>query len=1310
MPDSSKNAILIAGMHRTGTSALARTLNLLGADIGDRLLTASPDNTQGYWESGDVMQLNNEFFAHFGSSWHDLRPLPDGWVHAQWTVGWRARLRALIHRRWSQTDLFLVKDPRLAYLLPVWLLELRAMEITPSVILTLRDPDEAAASLSVRDIEPLPTTTARFLWMRHLLDAEHASRGVARGMVRYSRLLADWRSTADGLATQLGLEWPVKPDDATPEINKFLQPALQHQRSADRDTLCKDDVSILVSTLFRRIGDSSLDDAGLQVQLDQLRQYLHALATDQNPSQSPTAGDWPLTAAIPLLFRKAATPQPHEPDAPVASLRVQGDNGHYPAKDALPARLHELEAGLRADFTLPKDTCPTLRFYPATVPGYFSIQAIHLNGKELDSLDYELTAVHQRLEGRQDSSIVRIYSADAEPWLELNLSPSLRKESSEATLSFLFHYDSLLEIVGRANEPLRDLLIAREQAAIRERRQLTDQLNREEELTADLRRLGNQRQRKLEKTKGTIRRHEQAIIKAEESIRALQKQNHRGTLAACATVVEKKGARQKGKLVQAVANRQLEILVSQPQTTLRMWRNTGRSPKFALRWTGSNPLPAGWYTLELYMQPNLDEPAPPKLYLDYGNGFTKHDAIRLPLAQGSLHHRVLLFFRSQVHDACIRPHARSEIKNTFVFDTSLYLRRISKAEAMLRLGVPAVRKARALGVGWSTVVRESMRMLGRGTTSAMQQLHTNAEPATDSESLNYAQWVAAHGSLDDAARRNIKDDIARMRMPPTISVILPVYNTPERWLRHCIDSVRAQLYPHWELCIADDASPGAHVRQILDSYASDDERIKVIYRSENGHISAASNSALQLATADWVALLDHDDELSEHALYHVAKAIIAHPKARLLYSDEDKINAEGTRFDPYFKPDWNPELFLSQNMITHLGVYHRELMNSTGGFREGFEGSQDHDLALRCAEQIQSDTIHHIPRVLYHWRAIQGSTATAPSKKNYAHDAGLRAIREHLERRCIKAEVSRCAQHYYRTRYALPSSPPKVTVIVPTRDRADLLQMSVGSMLKVTDYPDFEILIVDNQSMEQGTLDWFDMITAMDDRVRILPHHKPFNFARINNEAVATCDSDIVVLVNNDIQATHADWLTEMTSHAIRDRVGAVGAKLYYPDGTIQHAGVILGIGGVAGHAWCHKPHDYPGQMSRAMLVQNVSAVTGACLAVRTSAYMEVGGMNEELEVAFNDIDFCLRLLKSGYRNVWTPHAELVHHESASRGYEDTPEKLARFNAEIRKMQSIWTEMLCNDPAYNPNLTLSGEPFTIARNPRVRATDRESTP
>mgnify|MGYP001603614957 CR=1 FL=1 len=572
---------------------------------------------------------------------------------------------------------------------------------------------------------------------------------------------------------------------------------------------------------------------------------------------------------------------------------------------------------------------------------------------------------------------------------------------------------------------------------------------------------------------------------------------------------------------------------------------------------------------------------------------------------------------------------------------------------------------------------------------------------------SYAAWVAAHDSLtpDDADR--IRARLASLAQRPLLSVLMPTYNTPEKWLVRAIESVRRQLHENWELCIADDASTAPHVRKILVRYEKKDPRIKVAYRETNGHISSASNSALALAKGEFTALLDHDDEIRPHALAEIVFALNEKPELEFIYSDEDKLDEAGQRFDPYFKPDWNPDLLLGQNYTCHLSVFRTQRLRDIGGFRLGYEGSQDWDLTLRATEGLDPSRIRHIPRVLYHWRAIPGSTALlVEGKSDYPFRAAEKALADHLARTGVAAELIAVEGRHWRVKRALPSPPPRVSIIIPTRNAEPLLRRCVDSLLAKTVYPDFEIIVVNNRSDDSATLACLDELRAAG--VRIVDYDAPFNFSALNNFAVREARGPLLAFLNNDLEVISPGWLEEMVSHAVRPEIGAVGAMLYYPNDTVQHAGAILGLtgpalrDGVAGHAFKQSPRGAEGQRNRLRLVQNYSAVTAACLVVRKELFESVGGFNEtDLAVAFNDIDLCLRLLQTGRRNLWTPFAEFYHHESASRGAEDTPEKIARFQGEIACMRRTWAPLLDADPAYNPNLTLIGEDFSLGFPPRV---------
>ncbi|GEO38402.1 hypothetical protein SAE02_25500 [Skermanella aerolata] len=559
----------------------------------------------------------------------------------------------------------------------------------------------------------------------------------------------------------------------------------------------------------------------------------------------------------------------------------------------------------------------------------------------------------------------------------------------------------------------------------------------------------------------------------------------------------------------------------------------------------------------------------------------------------------------------------------------------------------------------------------------------------------YSYWLEGPGGLNKSDLQKIKTHVEQLEYKPLISIIMPTYNTQPEFLKAAIDSVLAQIYPHWELCIADDASTKSNIKAILTRYQERDKRIKIVFRPINGHISAASNSALELATGDFTALMDHDDVISVHALYMIAAELNAHMDADLIYSDEDKIDERGWRYDPHFKSDWNFEMFCSMNMVNHLGVFRTSLIREIGGFREGYEGSQDYDLALRVIARTPPERIRHIPFILYHWRVFESSGSYSTDFLDKAVDSSRRALVDYFESIGEEVEVTGGFLGYNRVIRPLPSPAPLVSLLIPTRDRVDLLRGCVDGILNRTDYPKIEVLILDNESVEPKTHDYFKSL-AGDERVRIVKFTGPFNFSAINNFGVQQARGSIIGFINNDIEVIGSGWLREMVVHAIRPNVGAVGAKLRYADDTLQHGGVIVGLGGVAGHSHKHLGGTEPGYCCRIQIPQYLSAVTAACLVMRRSCFIKVGGFNEKnLAVAFNDVDLCLRVREAGFDIVWTPFAELYHLESASRGTDMAPEKAERFARELMYMRTRWSEVLDNDPYYSPNLTLDSEDFAL---------------
>ena len=571
-----------------------------------------------------------------------------------------------------------------------------------------------------------------------------------------------------------------------------------------------------------------------------------------------------------------------------------------------------------------------------------------------------------------------------------------------------------------------------------------------------------------------------------------------------------------------------------------------------------------------------------------------------------------------------------------------------------------------------------------GLKKAVRRVKMELKPG----SIDYAQWIAKHEQIDVAAQKTKAQAFAYR---PLISVVMPVYNVEIKWLEKCIDSVIAQTYDHWELCISDDASTDPKIHKCLERYQQKDSRIKVVFREENGHISLATNSALEIAEGEFMALLDNDDELPVNALFEVVNVLNDRPELDLIYSDEDKIDADGNRFDPHFKADWSPNTLMGNNYISHLGVYRLSIVKELGGFRKGYEGSQDYDLVLRFTEKIPADHIYHIDRVLYHWRTIPGSTASSGEAKSYIYDSGVKALTDALARRNIKGQVRPGRiSGFYEINYDVLQE-DLVSVIIPTKNGYDDLKMCIDSIIEKTTYPNYEIIVADNGSTDPKMQNLFDSYKEqLKERFIVELIDIPFNYSRINNLAVEKASGKYYLFLNNDTEVIAPNWMTTMVSYAQFDSIGCVGAKLYYPDDTTQHAGVLVGIGGVAGHALNNYDRTHCGYFGRLVIDVDYLAVTAACMMVKADDFKAVDGFDETLQVAFNDVDLCLKVYELGRNNVYAHQVELYHFESKSRGYEDTPEKQKRFAGEIKKMQDKWPKYIAHDPFYNDNLTKQG--------------------
>ena len=702
------------------------------------------------------------------------------------------------------------------------------------------------------------------------------------------------------------------------------------------------------------------------------------------------------------------------------------------------------------------------------------------------------------------------------------------------------------------------------------------------------------------------------------------------------------------------------------------WQATGDDPQFLARL----PAPLQVETcceVSVVIDGDGDGDAiEPVLYLDPGDGWseaTRRRLVRRDRRTWSWFGVLPVGFVQARFDPCDRP-----LSFGFAAD-GLTVETLDPAAAVLAL-VSA--DAAAHPGSAHTVLAEAARRLAiDGPAAALAWLQDGGPAAMRSPGVDYSAWRAAHDTLDAADRAALAAAVERLPVRPMVSVWLPARVAGVAGLRACVASVLAQLYPDWCLWIDLDGVVDGDVRAAAEAFSAAHRRIRI------GTGAAADG--------DWFVPLRHAQVLRPHALLVSVEAALATGGPAIVYWDEDRDDGRGGATDPDFKPAWNPSLFLTRGYFDDTVMVAGERIRAAGGFDPARVDAVA-DLLLRCVAAAGPAPVR-VPLLL--------SRLPLPADVSPATRAD--AVRRHLDHiDGIDIDAVAVGLHI---RYPLPDPPPLVSIIVPTRDRVELLRTCVDSVLARSSYPAFELLVIDNQSEAPETLEYFATI-AGDPRVRVLAHDAPFNYARINNAAVAEARGSVVALLNNDIEVLSSDWLEEMVSIALQPGTGAVGAMLYYPDDTIQHAGVVVGLGGVAGHVYSRAARGTSGHHGRAALAQDMSAVTAACLVVRTDHYLEAGGLDETLEVAFNDIDFCLRLRELGYRNVWTPHAELYHHESASRGFEDTPAKLARFHREVSRMHDKWPGVLGNDPAYHPSLSLAhGAAMALAETPRAGLRD-----
>lgn len=568
-----------------------------------------------------------------------------------------------------------------------------------------------------------------------------------------------------------------------------------------------------------------------------------------------------------------------------------------------------------------------------------------------------------------------------------------------------------------------------------------------------------------------------------------------------------------------------------------------------------------------------------------------------------------------------------------------------------------------------------------GVKEFLIRLSDRMEP----EEVPYGPWYEKYRVKEEELEKQRKH---HWKTPVTFSIVVPAFRTPEEFLHQMIQSVLQQSYPHWELCIANGSPEDDAMSRILEEYVQADKRIKVKVLEENLGIAGNTNFALTMAIGDYVALLDHDDLLAPNALFEMARMLEKNPNAELIYTDEDKVTMDlSEHFQPHLKPDFNLDLLRSNNYICHFTAVKRSIVEQVGGFRKEYDGAQDYDFIFRCAETAKA--VAHVPEILYHWRVHKASTADNPTSKMYAYEAGKRAIEAHLERCNTPGEVSlKKDLGFYQVTYPVREQ-ELISIVIPNKDQKETLHQCLSSIYEKSTYPNYEIIIVENNSTEEETFAYYKEIDGKKN-TRVIYWKEGFNYSAINNFGIRHAKGSYIICLNNDIEVITPGWMEELLGTCQRDEVGIVGSRLYYPDNTIQHAGIVVGIGGIAGSMFVGMKRGHGGYLHKADLMQDLSAVTAACMMVKKKAFLDAGGFEEKLAVAFNDVDFCLKVKKAGYLVVYDPYVEMYHYESKTRGTEDTKEKVHRFQTEIEYMRSNWTDILRQgDPCYNKNLSLS---------------------
>lgn len=1208
--------LCMLGMHRSGTSALARVINLLGIDLGSQLVPAGVDNPKGFWEHKDIVQVHERLFEALDTWYDDTLILPPRWTEFESVDVCREGIKRIVRDDLAPRGFWGFKDPRTCRLLPLWQELFVELRVSPSYVLMLRNPWEIAYSLAVRN--GFAVNKSLLLTLLHLLEAEHHTRGGVRAVVTYDELMQDWRATTARLGAALGLDVQTPSEASAVEIDSFIDPRLRHHSIAGSREKARP------ATLP--------GDARLVKWVTEVYDLLAAGASS--------------TARVDgKLFDEARLDAIH--DELLASI---DEFDHWRGELSLGRRIRELE------------------FFVG----------------DLNQSKTWLEAENQRLRAELEAGDT--------------VGPGTNG-SAHADVPARSAPDRLKEQIGRLVTWNKELASARDQAS-EKITALRGQLEEQERVNARL--IAGKWS-----TTRTRRGRPVSVGPTPAVVNTLVPEPTR-------VVVEPLMASVDTSTLVHARRGPLDVRgwCVHPRTRIRFLRaGFGRTIvdcTYGLeRLDVAAHLPAVAHARDSGFEAVFPyEPDKGEVRLDavledgQVMSFVSTHVIELP------HIGLVRLTRSVAYEWKEAIDRKSVTAATWLRAKA---RRVRNGVEFLRF-LMRLAKARLARTGGLPGARETVRLMrialhdflvARQTKAALPVVQNADLPLprayTISKSVDpYEAWQRLNTWTPDsklALQRRLTAARDTGLSLPRISVVMPVYNPPVKFLNLAIQSVVSQVYADWEFCIADDQSTDPEVFPLLEHWAANEPRIKLVRRETNGNISRATNSAADLATSEFLFFLDHDDELTPDSLAETALYLAHNPDADFVYSDDDKIDIHGNRFAPQFKPDFSPELLLSYMYLGHIGVVRASIYRELGGLRVGFEGSQDYDFALRATEKARK--VGHIPLVLYHWRAVPGSTALSGGAKPKAFEAGRKSVQEALDRR---GQSTRVFQPKWATMagagiyaHSFPDDGPTVAILIPTKNNTRTLRTCVES-LAVTAYRNFRVVVLDNESDKPEAVQELRDLEATG--VTVLRIGNPparngrWSFSYLNNEAVRRVEAEFVVFMNDDIEVRDGQWLSQMVGYGKFDGVGAVGARLLYPDNRIQHAGVLHGLHhGLAGHAFKLVHANDNGYQAYAKVTRNYSAVTAACMLTRREVFLKLGGFDEtEFAVAYNDVDYCYRLVDAGLRCVYAPGAELTHHEGFSRGFKDNPAEAATFRRKYNDRV---------DPFYSPYLSLETEQFRI---------------